>query len=324
MPINYNNLNIKELNNLSQQNQAAKNTNQTSAENMHGSNVQRSQLVDKFVYQIDPDNHKRPVTLPKTVPENYKDINKLYTLENSYRDAYNDEKALYQSNFFKNRYKRNGLDQKNIDRMVASMGNDYATGIEHGYFDQQTSQDITNSEKSNGPTNNAFRAVNLRKPTTVNGKTYKPGVYFNADAAKNDNYATWLHELSHYVDRFLLEDAKAWNHSLIEGNLNPKLKPEYLKYFGSDTEIRARAVPILLEYIQNKDKYKNFEDFIRQNEKTNKSIRELLVTFKDYNSFENYMNNFAQNDNNQQDPNGSLMAKMGTKLIFRENKLIKR
>lgn len=111
---------------------------------------------------------------------------------------------------------------------------------------------------------------------------------------------TAWHEMSHDSDYILPSWVLKYNHSLIR--LNPNLSKSIRAYYGRDTEIRARAMDILMNYNQSKKKYKSLKDFMRKNINTIPAIKQLRETFDGENSLMNYMYNFAYNPSQDFNP----------------------
>ena len=230
------------------------------------------------------------------------------TLQNSSRDALGDSMNYYGSQEYKNRLRSANVNMSNSNRLQNRLGtvNTYSIG-------EETAQKMRANTNGNGigPT---FRGLTMYNPMIIGGKRYNPGVYYNRgtmhDGLGENVYGTFAHEYSHWVDKALTPDARAYNRSLIRGNLNPNLTPKEKSYFGSDTEIRARGMDILMNYNNNKSKYKDLDDFLDK-EGQMKGMMELRKTFKDENSFRNYMHHFVLNDNPGINQNNVYYAKKG-------------
>lgn len=230
--------------------------------------------------------------------------------DRAYNTAVKDEIAYYNSPEYKQRLQRAGAAASNSREQAKAVAS-----AEHGYLNEQEAQDVyKSSNAASAGMPGTLKAVNIRQPRKVGNRTLNPGVYFNTGLVNNDVYGTWAHELSHFSDKLLTPEAKAWNHKLIEGNLAPGVN----SYYKEDTEIRARALPILLHYLNNKDDYGSWENFLKANQ-NNKSIYELRKTFKDDASFMNYMQNFVYNAQESENFPERYMAKFGAKLIKKNN-----
>ena len=205
------------------------------------------------------------------------------TISHSAKAARKDSQDYYNSQEYTNRLRNAGVSLNNKDLLttqvqsapVYSVGNETA-GVLAG----------------KGP---QFRAQTRVRPSVINGKEYNPGIYYNRGTMHQGLgegvYGTMAHEFSHWADQKLTSDAKAYNHSLIQGNLNPNAGD----YLSRDTEIRARAMDIMLNYRNNASKYKDLDDFLDR-EGVMKGMTELRKTFKDEKSFRNYMHHFVLND----------------------------
>lgn len=262
------------------------NSAQGHAENLNSTNARNQEKSDAIMGTFGGKGVDTSIKIPKNLSE--KDHNTVYDSEKAYKAATEDSENYYQSTFYKNRLARVGVNSNN-----ASILADRVSNMHHGYLTENAAKEIyQNTNAAKAGMNGTLGAVQITKTNTLsNGTKVTPGIYMSLGSTAVDRYGQWAHEESHWADKGLTPDAQKWNHSLIEGNLRPGVN----SYYGSDTEIRARAMPIMLHYHNNQNKYKNFADFINQN-LDNKSIRELRKTFKDDKSFINYMQNFVQND----------------------------
>lgn len=142
------------------------------------------------------------------------------------------------------------------------------------------------------------RGVAVRNP---NLNIY--GVFMNTDWAFEPSLLnSTIHELSHWVETRHAPWAQAWNESLINGHLRQGAS----SYHSEPTEIRARALPIWLEWQKNRKKYDNdLTRFLREHTGVKNDpaigryIQELRNTFKDDGSLENYLRLFVQNEPTQ-------------------------
>lgn len=140
-------------------------------------------------------------------------------------------------------------------------------------------------------------------------------IYYNTDFNRPftmDPYETMNHELSHAFD-YNYPILNKYNQKYIK--LNPYLSDGDQNYYGNPSEIRARAMEILIDYLNNKNKYNSIEDFINKESENHNTIKELKYIFKDEKSLFDYMNNFVQNDTNPIDKFKNWYGKQGGKLL---------
>lgn len=144
----------------------------------------------------------------------------------------------------------------------------------------------------------------------ANGGT-KQYVSYNLGNVDSSPYSTSTHELSHIHD-YYYPILNNYNNKYIK--LNPYLSDKDKSYYGKPTEIKARAMEVFMDYLNNKNKYNSIEDFINKNQE-HRTLNQLKYIFKDEKSLLDYLNNFVQNDITPIDKFKNYYAKQGGKLL---------
>lgn len=213
------------------------------------------------------------------------------------------QRNYYQSDEYRQRLNNAGVSLSNQNRLSNQLNSTNRPNIS-----------ILSSEQFRDfhPNSSTIGSTHYRRTTGQSGQTYNPGIYFNRDYLRRqhqyDRIPEYIqHETSHWADR-LTPDAQRYNESLIEGNL----RPEVSEYRSNPREIRARGMVVLQNYLNNRNQYRDLDDYLDNSNDNSDALYDLRNNiFRDEQSMRNYLNHFVSNDITNQNGYQLYYAKKG-------------
>ena len=213
------------------------------------------------------------------------------------------QRNYYQSDEYRQRLNNAGVSLSNQTRLSNQLNSTNRPNIS-----------ILSSEQFRDfhPNSSTIGSTHYRRTTGQSGQTYNPGIYFNRDYLRRqhqyDRIPEYIqHETSHWADR-LTPDAQRYNESLIEGNL----RPEVSEYRSNPREIRARGMVVLQNYLNNRNQYRDLDDYLDNSNDNSDALYDLRNNiFRDEQSMRNYLNHFVSNDITNQNGYQLYYAKKG-------------